>query len=68
MAQAEMEELGDKNYTGVDLLEKMIETANKKQIDGIRFVADIFGIFLDFFKNSEYTIQKSCVFCDASTR
>ncbi len=27
------------NYTGVDLSEKMIETANKKQIDGIRFVA-----------------------------
>lgn len=29
----------DRNYTGVDLSEKMIETANKKHIDGIRFVA-----------------------------
>ena len=29
----------DKNYTGVDLSEKMIETANKKHIDGICFVA-----------------------------
>ncbi len=29
----------DRNYTGVDLSEKMIETANKKHIDGICFVA-----------------------------
>ena len=29
----------DKNYTGVDLSEKMIETANKKHMEGIHFVA-----------------------------
>ncbi len=29
----------DKNYTGVDLSEKMIKTANKKQMEGIHFVA-----------------------------
>ncbi len=29
----------DKNYTGVDLSEKMIEAANKKHMEGIRFVA-----------------------------
>lgn len=29
----------DKNYTGVDLSEKMIETAKKKHLDGVRFVA-----------------------------
>ena len=29
----------DRNYIGLDLSEKMIETANKKHIDGIRFVA-----------------------------
>lgn len=29
----------ERNYTGVDLSEKMIETANKKHIDGMRFVA-----------------------------
>ena len=28
----------DKNYTGLDLSEKMIETANKKHMEGIRFV------------------------------
>ena len=29
----------ERNYTGVDFSEKMIETANKKHITGIRFVA-----------------------------
>lgn len=29
----------DKNYTGIDLSEKMIQTAKKKKLDGIRFVA-----------------------------
>lgn len=29
----------DKNYTGIDLSEKMIETAKKKQLDGVRFVS-----------------------------
>ena len=29
----------ERNYTGVDFSEKMIETANRKHIDGIRFVA-----------------------------
>lgn len=29
----------DKNYTGIDLSEKMIETAKKKQLKGVRFVA-----------------------------
>lgn len=29
----------ERNYTGVDLSEKMIETANKNHMDGIRFVA-----------------------------
>ncbi|MCM1145283.1 MAG: methyltransferase domain-containing protein [Lachnoclostridium sp.] len=29
----------DKNYTGIDLAEKMIETAKKKHMDGIGFVA-----------------------------
>lgn len=29
----------DKQYTGIDLSEKMIETAKKKQLDGVRFVA-----------------------------
>lgn len=29
----------DKNYTGVDLSEKMIETARSKHMEGIRFVA-----------------------------
>lgn len=28
-----------KNYTGIDLSEKMIETANRKKLDGVRFVA-----------------------------
>lgn len=28
----------DKNYTGIDLSEKMIETARKKKLDGVRFV------------------------------
>lgn len=28
----------DKNYTGVDLSEKMIEAANRKHMEGIRFV------------------------------
>lgn len=29
----------DKNYTGIDLSEKMIETAKKKELDGVCFVA-----------------------------
>lgn len=29
----------DKNYTGIDLSEKMIQTAKKKKLDGVRFVA-----------------------------
>ncbi len=29
----------DKNYTGVDLSEKMIETARRKRLEGVRFVA-----------------------------
>ncbi len=29
----------DKQYTGIDLSEKMIETAKKKQLEGVRFVA-----------------------------
>ncbi len=29
----------DKNYTGIDLSEKMIETAKKKHLEGVRFVA-----------------------------
>lgn len=29
----------DKNYTGIDLSKKMIETAKKKKLDGVRFVA-----------------------------
>lgn len=29
----------DKNYTGIDLSEKMIEAAKKKKLDGVRFVA-----------------------------
>ena len=29
----------DKNYTGIDLSKKMIETAKRKKLDGVRFVA-----------------------------
>ncbi|MCM1054009.1 MAG: methyltransferase domain-containing protein [Bacteroides sp.] len=29
----------EKNYTGIDLSEKMIETAKKKRLDGVNFVA-----------------------------
>lgn len=29
----------NKNYTGLDLSEKMIETAKRKQLEGIRFIA-----------------------------
>lgn len=29
----------NQNYTGIDLSEKMIETAKKKKLDGVRFVA-----------------------------
>ncbi len=29
----------DKNYTGIDLSEKMIETARKKRLEGVQFVA-----------------------------
>lgn len=33
------EDCPGKNYTGIDLSEKMIETAKKKKLDGVRFVA-----------------------------
>lgn len=33
------EDCPDKNYTGIDLSEKMIQTAKKKKLDGVRFVA-----------------------------
>lgn len=32
-------DLPDKNYTGIDLSKKMIETANKKKLAGVRFVS-----------------------------
>lgn len=33
------EDCPNKNYTGIDLSEKMIQTAEKKKLDGVRFVA-----------------------------